>query len=406
MYTPLGYMPDDLNLPFLDDFYTKCEREGVPVIVHCSNGGMFTHDWKYYLDLEKDSSVRNNYIKLESFYKELNTIFDWERRSRPLDYKTKLPQVIAAHSEGVTFLKKHDCVEEMDDQEIQEYIVRRYEHEMKPFDARREYFTDFFINPRAWRKVLEKHPELKICFAHFGGDQWAKGDLPNRKGLECQWIQEIISLINDYKNVYTDISYFNTKSGPSGYTDEFKKALKEFLREEEHSLRKEPQEREKSILDRILWGTDWYMTEIDNLHYDDHCSDMKKICDDSRFEGSWKTLYIRFTMVNPVEFFRLGEIADNFNIALQKNLYPAKNHKEIKNIDCALKKLNVFAMKQINSGDGSITVKFMSKNQLSSFVIYVLPQSLFSETPSGDLSMEILFQLYHRRNRFHQPQFP
>lgn len=47
MYPPLGYKPLDLRLKFLYDssiegdcFYGRCEREGIPIMVHCSQGGV------------------------------------------------------------------------------------------------------------------------------------------------------------------------------------------------------------------------------------------------------------------------------------------------------------------------------------------------------------------------------
>lgn len=312
MYTPLGYKPDDPNLPYLDAFFAKCATEGIPIIVHCSAGGMITHDWASYLDFEKDPTIKNNYRKLCAFYKEINNILYDEELTRPVDYRNMLAKSIADHPDAVAFLKKRDCVEKMNDDDFRVHLERRYDDTKGFFDGRREYFVDNITHPRAWRRVLLKHPELKICFAHFGGEDWVKGPHHYQRGLESPWVQEIISLIKEYKNVYTDISYFNTDIGNSSYKYGFEAGLKQFLHEEELLLDKELEERGTSVLDRILWGTDWYMTEIDNLWYEDHCLNMKKICDNDKWEGSWKTFYIRFTMVNSMEFFRLGEVAENF----------------------------------------------------------------------------------------------
>jgi hypothetical protein len=53
MYPPLGYKPLDKRLPNLERFYARCEEDGIPVLAHCSPGGMCTHEAKYYYQLDK-----------------------------------------------------------------------------------------------------------------------------------------------------------------------------------------------------------------------------------------------------------------------------------------------------------------------------------------------------------------
>lgn len=60
-------------------------------------------------------------------------------------------------------------------------------------------FQRNFTQPASYRPVLEKFPQLKICFAHFGG-------LPEMKKSDG-WTQQIRNLMQTYKNVYTDTSY-------------------------------------------------------------------------------------------------------------------------------------------------------------------------------------------------------
>jgi hypothetical protein len=59
LYPPLGYKPLDPRLPYLHDklkdgdcFYARCDREGIPVLVHCSPGGMYTHEIKHYMEYD------------------------------------------------------------------------------------------------------------------------------------------------------------------------------------------------------------------------------------------------------------------------------------------------------------------------------------------------------------------
>jgi predicted TIM-barrel fold metal-dependent hydrolase len=52
---------------------------------------------------------------------------------------------------------------------------------------------------------MEKRPNLRINFAHFGGgDNLIAGD--------TVWLEKIVEILKKYPNAYTDISYF-TKPG-------------------------------------------------------------------------------------------------------------------------------------------------------------------------------------------------
>ena len=105
MYTALGYRPDDVtNLPHLAQFYAKCSQPDldIPIICHCSRGGVTTHDWRYY-------------------------------------YKKQTPNL------------------DFEDKEAKEWYTRE------------------FVSPFAWERVLQKFPNLKLCLAHFGGEEcWGK----------------------------------------------------------------------------------------------------------------------------------------------------------------------------------------------------------------------------------------
>jgi len=107
-------------------------------------------------------------------------------------------------------------------------------------------FTDVYSNPDQYITILDKFPDLKICFAHYGGsDEWDKflkeswhGNAPDT------WFYKINELINNqkYANVYTDVSYTLVRS------DLFP-VLKSYL------------ETNKQLRERVLFGTDYYMTE-------------------------------------------------------------------------------------------------------------------------------------------------
>jgi uncharacterized protein len=98
-----------------------------------------------------------------------------------------------------------------------------------------------FNSPAKHVPLMERHPKLRVCLAHFGGGaDWNEYFGGDRK----DWVTSILELIRSerYPNLYTDISYtiFNFEQyGP---------VLKVFLAD--------PRVREK-----VLFGSDYYMTE-------------------------------------------------------------------------------------------------------------------------------------------------
>lgn len=63
----------------------------------------------------------------------------------------------------------------------------------------------FYTAPQKWAPVLEKWKTLRINFAHLGGgEQLDAGD--------TAWMRDIVAMIKQYPNMYTDMSY-HTKQG-------------------------------------------------------------------------------------------------------------------------------------------------------------------------------------------------
>ena len=298
MYTALGYKPLDSRLnQTLTGFYGKCEQEGIPVLCHCSPSGMCTHDRKLYFDLDKSTKS---------------------------DYKRKFW-----------------------------------------FDRKTDWYYDEFVSPAAWEKqVLKKFNNLTLCLAHFGGGSsgwadwknntinktWAQrenGDGPwndvtkedeirfisdwyhKKDHDKPQWIKQFVDLMekkdgNSYKypNFYTDISYHFIKDHQ-----------KEFLWIiENHPIVKE----------RVMFGTDWYMTELDKKSIGDFVGEAKPIIDGISEKLEAKTgirddLWLRFTRVNPMKFYGIRGIADKFGEGLALAL--VTNKKKLKR-KCNVTKLN------------------------------------------------------------------
>jgi len=106
---------------------------------------------------------------------------------------------------------------------------------------RRDYFGD----PDNYRYVLDRYPDLKICFAHFGGTDEMDDFLnaQNRTEMNATWFYKVKGLLRDYRNTYADISF--TKIDMS-LVPLINATLQSSV------YRK-----------RILYGTDFYMNKIE-----------------------------------------------------------------------------------------------------------------------------------------------
>lgn len=104
-------------------------------------------------------------------------------------------------------------------------------------------------DPDNYLPILSRHPQLKLCLAHFGGDEewrkyvedpWLAGATRVRKS----WLAKIADLIRSetYENLYTDISYTVFAE------EEYVHLLKVLLAD--GRLRK-----------RVLFGSDFYVVE-------------------------------------------------------------------------------------------------------------------------------------------------
>ena len=176
-----------------------------------------------------------------------------------------------------------------------------------------EYFNENYVAPEAWRKVLDATvkgralKDLRLCLAHFGGNT----------ELGRLWGKQIIKMMKDYPNVYADISSSFANGKFRNY----------FI---EEILKKDPDR--ELIKDRILFGTDWYLTLLDGMNYVEYC---QKARDALKFDSS---LWFRFTQYNPCRFYRLDEeierlwenIVDRRTLEAARKKLPKLTDKELK----------------------------------------------------------------------------
>jgi len=113
----------------------------------------------------------------------------------------------------------------------------------------RHQLLTLFTAPEAYRPLLEKHPNLRICLAHFGGaGDWARYlDRPWHAGspdAEKSWLATILDMIRSekYPNLWTDISYTLYAS------DEYVYRLEVLLAD-------------PKVSGRVLFGSDFYVVE-------------------------------------------------------------------------------------------------------------------------------------------------
>lgn len=120
-------------------------------------------------------------------------------------------------------------------------------------------------DPDNYLPILRAHPTLKLCLAHFGGDEeWEKylnDPRPSRTGaVQKSWLEKIADMIMSeaFENLYTDISY-------TVYADEkYLSVLQELLSDER--LRR-----------RVLFGSDFYVVEDAKLEEREHSKKIKSV---------------------------------------------------------------------------------------------------------------------------------
>jgi len=110
----------------------------------------------------------------------------------------------------------------------------------------------YFLEPASYRSILEyfkeKEKPLKICLAHYGGDNHVLDEASNKSSgklfgmVQRNWCVQIKDLIRQYpKSLYTDISF--TVGNPDTHPAFFKDLTDPVLK------------------DRMMFGTDFFLTE-------------------------------------------------------------------------------------------------------------------------------------------------
>ena len=298
MYPPLGYKPFDDRFGIKDSegkytgnriekFYELCNEKKVPVLAHCSPGGIVTHDSRKYMEFDKKENelikfdhagekTKNEYNKLKEERERLQKYIDsnWDDASDSMSFRLSSIKRIMAEMRN----RERDC-----------------------------YFANEYVHPKNWEPVIKEYENINVCMAHFGGAEWIKSFFgnPGEIGVKSPWIKKTIELLKTYKNAYTDISCFTLKLNEKGKIvndndsekNSFKKEFTVFLK---NALAGEYDNGNCKILDKILFGTDWYLTLNTYKHKDyQPYSEEYKTFLDSIDKGLW----IKFSMINPYYYY-------------------------------------------------------------------------------------------------------
>ena len=161
------------------------------------------------------------------------------------------------------------------------------------FRKSKEY--GIFASPARWVDVLEKYPDLKVCFGHFGADdvlasktipytEWPsliKESIP-----EGIWPAIIVNLMEKYPNVYADISFHT--DGMIGINDIDKDtACKNYQNNINWLFNNTP------CKNRLLFGTDFWLVRTVTKD-SDYWSYYKEQFTSEQFD--------QLTQINPFEY--------------------------------------------------------------------------------------------------------
>jgi predicted TIM-barrel fold metal-dependent hydrolase len=271
MYPSLGFKPQDWDrIDGLWDFYDECSRDQIPILSHCSPGGMYTHERPLFF--HKDKPASQTYEKMHK-----------------KDYE-------AAQNN------------------------KRFKQSWEEF-----YFSQSYVSPANWAEVLDKFKNLRLCLAHFGGDEpgfscWGEKNADHQasysRTLEL-WDEIMVRLVRQYANCYIDISYLDISysSRPEKRCN-FEKFKSLMEADGDHTLK-----------NKIIFGTDWYLSER-KWRYKEYCAETLAAL--NRID---ETLWPRFCCLNPLKYLRLGKVADNLAAGMKRELQ--------KMLECELNTLGI-----------------------------------------------------------------
>ena len=138
----------------------------------------------------------------------------------------------------------------------------------------KQKLCSYFAQPDNYRGILEKHPNLNICLAHWGSECSWESYLKDPLAKD-NWFLTIKEMMKTYPNLYTDISFTLNNQ-------QYFSVLKLLLDD-------------KDLVKKIMFGSDYYMVETK--------SEEKKFCIDLRaYLG--EDVFKQIAEINPRTFLK------------------------------------------------------------------------------------------------------
>ncbi|WP_027244081.1 amidohydrolase family protein [Leisingera daeponensis] len=107
---------------------------------------------------------------------------------------------------------------------------------------------DIRADPAYWIPVFEKHPELRVCLAHFGGfDKKSYGQLGPLPDSSWEWVLGRYIKAHPQQPVFVDISYMSEALGSEIERTNLATNLKAWVQRYDPKIR------------HIIYGSDWIM---------------------------------------------------------------------------------------------------------------------------------------------------
>jgi predicted TIM-barrel fold metal-dependent hydrolase len=214
LYPALGYFPFDQRLQLI---YAYAEKNCIPLMSHCTRVG------SQYIGATIESLI-------------------------PKDLSLVYPSPIADATDAATKLELEG--------RIKKYYERGWIKNSKIGDN--DYACDLFGHPQNYIPILIRFPKLKICLAHMGGSTEIDTQDSDASVKEIRlvadpqlWFDRLIDMMVQYEQLYTDISYTL-----SAFCEEKSTVLKRTL-----ALMRTKDKNGKELAYRVLFGTDFFMTE-------------------------------------------------------------------------------------------------------------------------------------------------
>lgn len=164
-------------------------------------------------------------------------------------------------------------------------------------------YGGLMADPVHWRPVLTKHPNLRLCFGHSGGEGgWfdAKGE----GNLGTNYSAEVVRLCVKFPNVYCEAAYLDPILTDSG--------LRRFQTNLVHVLRQHP-----GLSKKLMYGTDWHMLTQEDKH-PHYLRQFNAVFDHPELVA----IKADFFAGNAARYLRLRDLANDqrLNAVLRKNL--------------------------------------------------------------------------------------